>query len=80
MMVLKMRFENPEVDYVKDFEPRQCWKCDRNWVCEHKTKLDECFRELPTYGIDSGIARAWLSSWAVFCPYFKLEEMKDEDV
>ena len=75
MMVLKMRFENPEVDYVKDLEPRQCWECDKADVCKYKVHINDIFRLLPTRSsMDMGIVHAWISSWAVFCPYFKPEE------
>ncbi len=80
MMVLKMRFENPRIEppYVKELESRECYECSSIHVCKHKQRLEDMLRTLPTHNMDMGIVRAWFFSWAVFCPYFKLEEEGEE--
>ena len=70
-MVLKMRFENPEISYTKDLDPRECYDCDHCLTCRHKHDLDRFFKLLPIrFDADSGIILSWLYSWAVFCPFF----------
>ena len=79
MMVLKMRYENPRKDYVKDLEPRECYYCDKFMVCKYKRYLGDALNLLPTRNsMDMGIVGAWMYSWAVFCPYFKPEEAEED--
>ncbi len=78
-MVLKMRFENPNIEppYVKDLETRECYECSSSFVCKHKERLEDMLTTLPKHNLDMGIVRAWFFSWAVFCPYFKPEEVEE---
>ena len=75
MLKIKIRAENPEVNYTEDFPPRTCYECENQWVCKHKDNIELFWKTLPvSLNTDMSVVHEWLFSWAIWCRYYGGDE------